>query len=301
NCGTAQKPYGTLVCYAKQEAKTCADYGYVASCPSGQTGTAHSVKLGATTSTCYSGCQASYFDLTLKGGTCSSSSNSCPFDISDGTVTSATGTNHESTHNNISAGKQLTIQKVGKIGISSITVAYNNSSSTHTLPYTFTMPAYDVRISATPNTNDCMTCETGGTGSGDDDDTKCGTIYFTTATAGINSDNMTASLRNKLKNTQYKVMAFCIATTAQPTLTMSGYVKHMAGTQNVSGDITCYQDSVGEYVDWGAATEPNLKGSEITELYYTDTNGQKVDLLTASGKVYYNGTCLKVGTISKSF
>ena len=57
NCGTAQKPYGTLVCYAKQEAKTCADYGYVASCPSGQTGTAHSVKLGSTTSTCYSDCE----------------------------------------------------------------------------------------------------------------------------------------------------------------------------------------------------------------------------------------------------
>ncbi|MBP3687424.1 MAG: hypothetical protein J6J35_03560, partial [Alphaproteobacteria bacterium] len=48
---------GTLVCYAKQEAKTCADYGYLSSCPSGQTGTAHSVKLGATTSTCYSDCQ----------------------------------------------------------------------------------------------------------------------------------------------------------------------------------------------------------------------------------------------------
>ncbi|MBO5284326.1 MAG: hypothetical protein J6B00_00450, partial [Alphaproteobacteria bacterium] len=60
-----QKPYGTLVCYAKQEAKTCADYGYVASCPSGQTGTAHSVKLGSTTGTCYSDCKAdSYFELT---------------------------------------------------------------------------------------------------------------------------------------------------------------------------------------------------------------------------------------------
>ncbi|MBP3687429.1 MAG: hypothetical protein J6J35_03585, partial [Alphaproteobacteria bacterium] len=56
---------GTLVCYAKQEAKTCADYGYVASCPTGQTGTAHSVKLGSTTSTCYSDCKASYFEYTV--------------------------------------------------------------------------------------------------------------------------------------------------------------------------------------------------------------------------------------------
>ena len=57
NCGTAQKPYGTLVCYAQQTAKTCSDYGYVASCPTGQSGTAHSVKLGSTTGTCYSDCE----------------------------------------------------------------------------------------------------------------------------------------------------------------------------------------------------------------------------------------------------
>ncbi|MBP3688202.1 MAG: hypothetical protein J6J35_07580 [Alphaproteobacteria bacterium] len=168
NCGTAQKPYGTLVCYAQQTAKTCSDYGYVDSCPSGQTGTAHSVKLGSTTSTCYSDCKenAKYYTLTLQGNGCSGSTK-CDLGPCKDSTCSKKGTG---TDVSVKSGESVTITSTdssktsGFVLISMVdghTDVYSNRTS-----FSFTMPAHAVKVVTTPKTT--CNCDSGSGGSGEE-------------------------------------------------------------------------------------------------------------------------------------
>ncbi|MBP3687420.1 MAG: hypothetical protein J6J35_03540, partial [Alphaproteobacteria bacterium] len=148
---------GTLVCYAKQEAKTCADYGYLSSCPSGQTGTAHSVKLGATTSTCYSDCKG-YYKVTLQG-IGAKSCDKCDFGPCIGSTCSKKATSEAEVE--IAEGETVTITSSDSSKANNLEFKLVQGSTTTTesaTGFSFTMPASDVAVRTTPKDGSGYSC-----------------------------------------------------------------------------------------------------------------------------------------------